>query len=208
MDLTYLGAGCVKLSGKSLTLVCDPLKADAGMAKASAKADAVTFSQESLTGVETSALVIDGPGEYEVKGAMITGVPARLHLDEDGNRCTIYSIVLDGFNVVVLGNMFGELSASQVDKLGRVDVLVVPVGNHGLTLDAEAASALIRQLEPSYVVPVHYDDGHTKYEVAQDGVEVFLKEMGVTVETIAKLKVSPRDLPEQPQVVVLQRAGA
>jgi L-ascorbate metabolism protein UlaG (beta-lactamase superfamily) len=207
MDLTYLGAGCVKLSGKSLTVVCDPLKDDAVMAKASAKADVVTVSQENMNGVVSSGMIVDGPGEYEVKGAMITGVPVKLHIDEDGQRCTMFSISMDGVNVVVVGNMFGKLSSSQVEKLGRVDVLVVPVGNHGLTLDAEGAVAVIGQLEPSYVVPVHYDDGHTKYEMPQDGVDVFLKEMGLTVEPVAKLKVSPRDLPEQPQVVVLQRVA-
>jgi len=89
----------------------------------------------------TGAMNVDGPGEYEVKGAMITGVPARLHIDEDGHRGTAYSILMDGVNVVVTGNISGKLDEDQVENLGQVDVLVVPVGGTGLTLDAEGVEA-------------------------------------------------------------------
>jgi len=152
-------------------------------------------------------MVIDGPGEYEVKGAMITGVPARLHIDEDGTRATVYSIRIDGVNVVVTGNIAGKLDNKEVGLLGNVDVLVVPVGGAGLTLDAEGAAAVITQFEPSYVVPVHYDDGKTKYEMPQDKLDLFLKEMGSSPEPESKLKVNAKEAPAETQVVVLKRAG-
>jgi L-ascorbate metabolism protein UlaG (beta-lactamase superfamily) len=204
MDITYLGAGSVKLSGKNLNVVTDPLMVG--------KAEVVTLSGPAEEGhdwpVPPTAMVVDMPGEYEVRGAMITGAPARLHIDEDGHRGTAFSIVIDGVNVVVTGNISGKLDEDQVEKLGQVDVLVVPVGGNGLTLDAEGAAAVVAQLEPGYVVPVHYDDGVTKYPMPQAGVEKFLKEMGVNPEPESKLRVNTKEAPTETQVVVLTRAGA
>jgi L-ascorbate metabolism protein UlaG (beta-lactamase superfamily) len=205
MDITYLGAGSVKLSGKNLNVISDPLTVG--------KADVVTISgphpeEGKSWPVPETAMAIDSPGEYEVKGAMITGVPARLHIDEDGHRGTTYSVVIDGVNVVIAGNISGKLDADQVEHLGQVDVLVVPVGGNGLTLDAEGAAALVAQLEPGYVVPVHYDDGVTKYPMPQAGVEKFLKEMGTNPEPESKLRVIAKEAPAETQVVVLTRAGA
>lgn len=202
MDITYLGAGSVKLSGKNLNVVSDPI--------GTVKADVALLTGPASTGIvlPAGAMTIDRPGEYEVKGAMISGVPARLHIDESGNRSTAYSVLIDGVNVVIAGNIAGKLDQDEVEQLGSVDVLVVPVGGNGLTLDAEGAAAVVAQLEPGYVVPVHYDDGVTKYEVPQSGVDKFLKEMGTQVEPESKLRVNTKEAPAETQVVVLTRAGS
>jgi L-ascorbate metabolism protein UlaG (beta-lactamase superfamily) len=155
-------------------------------------------------------MVIDGPGEYEVKGTMITGVPTRLHTDdpEARNTATMYSVAIDGVKVGLLGNIEPNLTDAQIESLGQVDILVLPVGGHGLTLDATAAAKIISQLEPKYVVPTHYDDGKTHYEMPQAQLEVFLKEMGATPEPVAKLRVTARDMPLETAVVVLERQGS
>lgn len=208
LDITYLGAGSVKLSGKSITVVTDPFGEDAGLGKLNAKADVVTLSTLEGLGAVQASMVIDGPGEYEVKGAMIQGVPAQLHIDEESTRQgTVYSVFIDGVNVVSTGNIAGKLDNKQIEELGNVDVLIVPVGGHGLTMDAESAAAVVAQLEPSYVVPVHYDDGKTKYPMPQDSVDVFLKEMGVSPEPESKLKVNAKEAPAETQVILLKRAG-
>ena len=204
MDITYLGAGSVKLSGRNLNVISDPI--------AAGKAEVVTVSGPAAEGHDwphaPGTMVVDGPGEYEIKGAMITGIPAQLNIDEAGHRGTAYSILIDGVNVVVAGNVSGKLDEDHVEALGQVDVLVVPVGGNGLTLDAEGAAAVVAQLEPGYVVPVHYDDGVTNYPVPQAGVEKFLKEMGVNPEPETKLRVNAKEVPTETQVVVLTRAGA
>lgn len=207
MDIAYLGGGSVKVSGKSLDVVCDPAVGS------KVKAEVVTWSAEpSVEGMAferpADTMVIEGPGEYEVKGANITGVSTRLHIDESGRRGTAYSLLVDGINVVVAGNLAGKLDEDEVETLGQVDVLVVPVGGGGLTLDAQGAAELVAQLEPSWVVPVHYDDGATTYPVPQAKVDEFLKEMGVSPEPMNKLKVSQKEPPAETQVVVLNRAGA
>jgi L-ascorbate metabolism protein UlaG (beta-lactamase superfamily) len=208
LDITYLGAGSVKLSGKNLNVVSDPFDSTAGLGKLGVKADVVTISGSEGFGSIPDSMLIDSPGEYEVKGATIIGVPAQLHIDEGGHRCTAYSITVDGVNVVVVGNIAGKLDSDQLENLGQVDVLVVPVGGHGLTLDAEGAASVVTQLEPTYVIPVHYEDGATTYPMPQDGVEKFLKEMGVSPEPESKLRIGQKEVSAETQVVLLTRAGA
>ena len=205
MDITYLGVGAVRLSGKNINVVCDPYDNSAGLGKLSARADVVTKSGPDGFGTVEGAMVINAPGEYEVKGAMITGVPARLHIDEDGSRASVFSLLIDGVNVVVAGNIAGKIDDRELESLGKVDVLVVPVGGRGLTLDAEGAASVVAQLEPSYVVPVHYDDPDTTYAMPQASVEDFLKEMGSSPEPTGKLKVNAKEFPEETQVVLLTR---
>jgi L-ascorbate metabolism protein UlaG (beta-lactamase superfamily) len=207
MDITYLGNGSVRLAGKNLDIVCDP------PTDVKAKANVVTWSAISpdtglIFGSPEGAMVLDGPGEYEIKGVTVTGIPARLHIDESGNRGCVYSILVDGVNVVVVGNIAGKLDEDQVENLGQVDVLVVPVGGGGLTLDSEGATAVVTQLEPSYVVPVHFDDGISNYEVPQAKVDLFLKEMGVSVEPQPRLRLAAKEAPVETQVVVLSRIGS
>ena len=201
MDITFLGSGTVKLSGKNINVICDPTAATVA-SKSLAKANVVTLSTDGLSSI-TDAMVLDVPGEYEVGGAMISGIGTRRHTDEAGERSTIFAIEVDGINVVVTGPIAADLKSDKIEPLGQVDVLIVPVGGHGLTLEPEEAAALVAKLEPAYVIPVHYDDGVSKYEVPQAKVELFLKEMGVNPEPQAKLKLNPKELPTETQVIVL-----
>jgi L-ascorbate metabolism protein UlaG (beta-lactamase superfamily) len=203
-----LGAGSVKLSGKAINVVFDPYNEAAGLGKFNAKTDLVLFSGPESFAKLDGIMEIDGPGEYEVKSATITGVPAQLHIDESGHRGTVYSVDVDGVNVVFTGNIAGKLDADQVENLGQIDVLVVPVGGRGLTLDAEGAATVVAQLEPSYVVPVHYDDGDSKYPMPQDGVDLFLKEMGANPEPESKFRISQTEAGAETQVILLTRAGS
>ena len=208
MDITYLGAGSVKLSGKTVNIVFDPYDESAGLGKFNAKTDLVLLSGPEGFARLDGIMEIDGPGEYEVKSATITGVPAQIHIDESGHRGTVYSVEVDGVNVVFTGNIAGKLDVDEVEILGQIDVLVVPVGGRGLTLDAEGAAAVVAQLEPSYVVPVHYDDGASKYPMPQDGVDLFLKEMGTNPEPESKFRISQTEPGAETQVILLTRAGS
>lgn len=196
------------MSGKSINVVCDPYSEASNLPKLNAKADVVTVSGPEGFGSIADAMVIDTPGEYEVKGATVIGVPAQLHIDESGYRGTVFSILIDGVNVVVTGNISGKLDEQQVENLGQADVLIVPVGGKGLTLDAEGAAEVVTQLEPSYVIPVHFDDGVTTYSIPQDNVDTFLKEMGASPEPQSKLRINPKEAPAETQVILLTRAGS
>ncbi len=199
MDISYLGTGGLKLNGKQISLLCDP------PSDRKSAADVTIFTSPEVAH-DAPGMVIDGPGEYEVKGAFVTGVPAQLHVDtEDATkRGTVYLIDVDGVSVAFVGNIAPKLSNDQVEVLGGADVLAVPVGGHGLTLDATAAIQVISQVEPKYVIPTHYDDGASKYPMPQDDLTKFVAEMGATaVEPIAKLKVNSKEMPLETALTVL-----
>lgn len=195
MEITNLGNGLVKLNGRSLSMVVGP------SAPKNSNVDVIALTQAGETSGD--AMVIDSPGEYEVAGALITGIPAQLHVDKEGKLGTIYVISSDDVTIAVLANIAPTLSNAQVEAMGGVDVLVVPVGGHGLTLDAQAAAAIVAQVEPKVVIPVHYDDG-TTYDMPQDKVDAFIKELGMPAQEASKYKATVKDLPAEMVLVVLK----
>jgi L-ascorbate metabolism protein UlaG (beta-lactamase superfamily) len=200
MDITYLGQGSVRLSTRGLTVVFDPHTGT------KVSGEVVLVSSPEVTIERSGArMVIETPGEFEVGGSLIVGVPVRLHIDEAGERGTAYLVSTEGIRTLVLGNVAPELSGDQLEALGKVDVLIIPVGGHGLTLDSDAAATLVGQLEPKYVIPVHYEDGISKYALPQDGIDVFLGVIGQHPEPVLKLKVTEKDLPLETTYVVLSR---
>lgn len=196
MEITNLGNGLVKLSGRKFQIVAGPQ-----MPVSTSGIDVIAVTQPVDT--PTSVMVLDSPGEYEIGGVLVTGVAAKLHVDEEGMRGTNYIISGDDANVVVLANIAPGLANDQLEAMGQVDVLVIPVGGHGLTLDATAAAAIVAQVEPKVVIPVHYDDGVSSYAMPQDKIDAFLKEIGATPQEAAKFKIA-KDLPEELSVVVLK----
>jgi L-ascorbate metabolism protein UlaG (beta-lactamase superfamily) len=210
VEITFLGMNCVRLTGKDVAILCDPYPKSAGLPEFKLANDATLISLPDSELPAKPGMVIDSPGEYEIKGTSITGVPARLHIDGEEAAATaaVYLVQVDSIRVAYLGNIAPKLSNEQIEVLGQVDVLVLPVGGHGLTLDSVAAAGIISELEPKYVIPTHYDDGVTKYEMPQDKLEVFLKEVGASPEPLPKLRVTAKDLPLETTVVALTRQGS
>ena len=144
-----------------------------------------------------------GPGEYEVGGVFIMGIP--MAADTNGNngkvQNTLYVFDFNGLTVAHLGDLAYVPSQSQIENLGPVDVALVPVGGGGALSPAQAAE-VISLVEPSLVVPMHYKTGKEKVGLGQ--VAKFLSEMGVgKQEPLELLKISKSGLSDQTQVVVL-----
>jgi L-ascorbate metabolism protein UlaG (beta-lactamase superfamily) len=148
--------------------------------------------------------VVEGPGEYEVAGVTVLGLPT-FHDSRQGElhgRNTVYVIELDDVRVCHLGDLGHALEADMLEALGKVDVLLVPVGG-GNTLEAVGAAEVARQVEPRVVVPMHYALPAVKTELAP--VERFLKEMGVTEpDPQPKLTVQASSGEGETRVVVLE----
>ncbi|MEX0749125.1 MAG: MBL fold metallo-hydrolase [Candidatus Saccharimonadales bacterium] len=207
MELMYYGANCLTLTTKNITILIDPITSEYGPDPKVA-ADVVLFSQLPKQSTQSNPdFVIDRPGEYEIKGVTIDAVAARLHTEEaeDKQDGVMYAISHKDLRVLICGNIHPNLSEEQVERIDGIDVLVVPVGGKGLTLDKEAASDLVRQFDPSYVVPVHYEDSRTVYPVPQDTVEAFLQEVGSSdAAREDSLKITARDASEETTFIVLQ----
>ena len=210
-DIEYKGGNTVVLSTKKLTLVSDPRTSIIGM-KDQKTADRVEVGTESrfLLNSNDARLVIDGPGEYEVGDFTIRGIAATRHIDtpEQEQLATIYRIECGDVRVALIGNIDPNLTDEQLEQLGVVDILIVPVGGGGYTLDATNAAVLVSRIEPKIVVPVHYSDPDLRYEVPQDTLDLFTKEVSASLEETSKYKVkSSATLPAALTIVHLTRTA-
>lgn len=206
MDIQFYGANALTLTTKQTRLVIDDNLAALG-AKSITKEGDVALCTAAPT--ESAArLSINEPGEYEVSGVSIYGIAARAHMDEDKEKtATIYKIVADDTSVLVVGHIYPELTDVQLEAIGMVDVMLVPVGGNGYTLDAIGALKLIKKIEPKIVVPTHFDDPKLQFPVPQHSLEDALKGLSMEPkETITKLKCKQMELADTTQLVVLERS--
>jgi len=191
-DIEYKGANTVVISTKKATLVTDPKLSVAGLKDVNIK-EAVEIATEArfATNGQDAKILIEGPGEYGVAGFHIRGISAQRHLDAEGQELlgTIYRIECGDVRIGLLGNIYEQLSEDKLEELGVLDILIIPVGGNGYTLDATGAVSLVRKISPKVVIPVHYADGALTYEVRQESLDLFAKELGVPVETVSKYKV-------------------
>jgi L-ascorbate metabolism protein UlaG (beta-lactamase superfamily) len=128
-------------------------------------------------------------------------------MDEEGKHsATIYTIEADGTRMAVLGHIYPELSEDQLEAIGMVDIVVVPVGNSGYTLDAIGALKLLKQIEPKIVIPTHYADNSINYEMPQVELADALKNLGMEAsETLDKYKYKGAELSDSMRLIVLNR---
>jgi L-ascorbate metabolism protein UlaG (beta-lactamase superfamily) len=160
-------------------------------------------SHSYIQGIGGEPKIVHGPGEYEISGVLMIGI-ATFHDAERGKKRgenTVYLMEVDGVAICHLGDLGHALSDEQVEELGNVDVLLLPVGGVS-TIGATTSAEIIRQLEPKAVVPMHYKTPSISREL--DPVEKFLKEMGMEqIEARPKLTITRSSLPPSTQVFLL-----
>ena len=209
-DIEYKGGNTIVIATKKSKLITDPKLSLVGLKDMPTK-DAVVLATEARFALnnEDALLNIEGPGEYELADFSIRGIATRRHLDsaEQGNHSTIYRVEVGDVRMAILGNIDGKLSEKLLEEIGVVDLVILPVGGNGYTLDATSAAHLIRAIDAKVVIPIHYADSSLSYEVVQDDLEVFKKEFGGEVEQTPKLKVkSVSVLPTVQTIIELTRS--
>jgi L-ascorbate metabolism protein UlaG (beta-lactamase superfamily) len=172
--------------------------------------DAVILAtQESFAPAEryTDNFVINMPGEYERNDVSVRGIPVRSHIDADeqAKNSTMYAIETNNIRIAVIGHTVAPLSDDDLESLGMADIVVIPVGGGGYTLDARDAATIVRQISPKVVIPTHYADSHVKYEVPQEPIDNFIKELASAHEKMSSLKV--KSLPEVLTIYQLLRTS-
>jgi L-ascorbate metabolism protein UlaG (beta-lactamase superfamily) len=154
--------------------------------------------------------VLDGPGEYEIKGIPIVGVQTS-HDGEGGRRRgrnVAWLVQIEELNVCHLGDLGAPLNSEQAEALGTVDVLLIPVGGHN-TINASQAGEVVTLLEPKIVIPMHYQTEARRGETPLDGVEAFLRERGAhDLQPQPKLTLTRASLPDQTQIFLLDYKAA
>jgi len=208
MDIQFYGANCIALTTKQARVVIDDNLADLGGKPIAKTGDIALFTAAHDKAVQGAKITIDQPGEYEVSGVSIYGIPARAHIDEaSGRTATMYKLIVDDLRILVAGHVYPELSDKQLEQIGMIDVMFVPVGGNGYTLDGVGALKLIKKVEPKLVIPTHYDDGQLSFPVPQQPLQDALRSLAMEPkESVAKLRVKPSELSDVTQLVIVERS--
>jgi len=216
-DITYLGHSCFRLRGRDGIVLCDPFDRSVGLDIGRPTAHIVTISHDhpdhnnvaAVKPMRESVFPIQGPGEYEVNGVLITGVRTyhdKQHGKEQGFN-TVYVIHLDDVVFCHLGDLGHELTQAQLEEIGDVDVLFIPVGG-GETIGPDEATNVISQIEPKIVVPMHYAASQLSFEYDLAPIEKFAHERGLKeIAPEDKLSVTAANLPpegEETRVVIMR----
>lgn len=204
MFLTWHGQSCFKIQSRDITLITDPISKQSGLKPLRLSgSDIIILShlEDDFQELKTGALIIDGPGEYEVKKIFIQGI--SIIQNQGKESITIYWIELEGMTLGFFGPLNTIPTDVQLEKLEGIDILFIPVGGHKV-LDAKKASQVISQIEPLLVVPMHYRISNLKEKL--DSVDSFCKEMGIkSSEKIERLRIQKKDLPqEEMKIIILQ----
>jgi len=209
MDITYLGHSSFHIKGKTASVVTDPFDpGKVGIRYPKVEATVVTVSHDhddhnKVELVENVKKVISGPGEYEIEGISIVGLPT-FHDDKKGEergRNTIYVYELEGLTLLHLGDLGHKLSEDTLNLLGEIDVLMIPVGGY-YTIDAKLASEIVHSIEPRITIPMHYNvPGRPENPLTDE--KLFINEMGLTVRQEKRLSLKAGAFPEDTQEIVV-----
>jgi L-ascorbate metabolism protein UlaG (beta-lactamase superfamily) len=214
MKVKWLGHAAFLITSEDGTrIICDPYRVGEGVdyGPIDMAADIVTVSHkhydhDNVAAVKGSPVVVDKPGKKSVKGIEFNGVPT-FHDEARGQKRgdnIIFCFSVDGVRVCHLGDLGHELEKGQVNQIGSVDVLLVPVGGF-YTIDAKQAARVCDQLAPKMVIPMHFKSGKCGFPIA--GVEDFLKgRKKVERPCASEIEINKGRLPTESETVVLEHA--
>ncbi|OQX70722.1 hypothetical protein B6D52_03615 [Candidatus Parcubacteria bacterium 4484_255] len=216
MEIYWHGQACFEIrtasidAKKKTRIVIDPYGKQTGLKLPSLRADLllITHDHEDHNNekvVKDSPFVIKEAGEYEVKEVFVKGVSAShgTYEKKDLGKTLIYIIETEGISLCHLGDLGQEeLSSQQLETIGDVDILMIPVGGK-YTIDAEGAQKIANQIEPKIIIPMHYKIANLKFEL--DKVDEFLKTMGQeNIKEEEVLKIKANALPSETKIIVLK----
>jgi L-ascorbate metabolism protein UlaG (beta-lactamase superfamily) len=207
MEITFVGLSCVRLRGRDVQVVIDPIPQGTAPGLPKLTPDIVVRTEgntdfTTLRPADGRPQEVSGPGEYELRGVRVFGIPA--------GDTTIMRVEIDDVRVAALGRMNRQLTEDEIDSLGHVDVLLTPVGDVD-ALNATDAAKLVAAVEPAIVVPVRYAVPGLPGD--HEPVDKFAKEMGLaegswTPQAKLNLTGSSGTVDETRVVVLDARAGA
>jgi hypothetical protein len=222
MEIIWYGRTCVRMRGKDAVVVGDAYQTVVGPTGRGITGEIVTYShpddtphpkakgrlsRDGSTLLPSSledAFVLDGPGEYEVKDVLITGVRTFRdeHKGSERGRNVAFIVELDGVHVIHLGDIGHLLTEDKLTDIGPVDVVCIPIGG---ALSATKAAELVAQLDAKVVVPMTVCED----EDSTEALGRFLHEMGVSTAPVPqpKLSLMPSSLPAEVTTVVLEQRG-
>ena len=216
MNINWYGQSCFQISssqGKNnhVSIVIDPFDESTGLKPPKLQADIVLVTHDhsdhnNVKAVSGEPFIAKGPGEYDIKGVFIQGIPGYHDNIQGAQRgsITIYTIDTEGIRLCHLSDLGQkELTSSQLDKIGNIDILMIPIGGI-YTIDAAEAVKVMAQIEPRIIMPMHYKI--PKLKIKLDDIDKFLKNLGIKKpELLPKLSIKKKDIStEEAKIIILQ----
>lgn len=216
MIIQYYGHSCFKITTKSegknsdgVIAFTDPFDKEIGLKPPQGRADVVFISHNqhkdhnNVDALKDNPVIVDAPGEYSVKGINVTGIDS-FHDDVEGakrGRNTIFILDTEDIRICHLGDLGVDLNVKQLEKIGDVDILMIPVGGN-YTIDFKLAARISKKLSPSIIIPMHYKIKGTKIDLSDE--KDFCSEMGnCPKERINKINLKKKDLEEKNMEILL-----
>jgi len=194
MQIQYFGLSSFKITTKEATVITDPFDKKSGLTPPRGAADVLILAEKTnslysaTSGISGEPFLIDDPGEYDIKGVTVSGIP----LKQGDGYITVYLIESEGIRLLNLTHIKDfNMKEDELEDLGEIDILILPVGE-GNVLDAARASKVVNEVEPKIVIPSHYKIPGLSLDA--DKLEKFVKEMGGKVETMDKLTIKKKEL--------------
>lgn len=214
MQIHYFGLSSFKIQTKDAVVITDPFDKESGLLSPRGAADIIILSEKNnklynaTSGFSGEPFLVDDPGEYDLKGVTVTGIPLKQEGDEDKNNkpryVTAELIESEDIRILNLTHIRSfSMKEDDLDALGEIDILIIPVGGNSV-MTAKDATKVVHEIEPKIVIPSHYATEGLK--LPNDKVDTFIKEMGGKSETMEKLLIKKKDFsPEMiKKVIVLE----
>lgn len=205
MQIQYFGLSSFKITTKEATVITDPFHKDSGLTPPRGAADILILAEKNkklytaVSGVSGQHFDITDPGEYDLKGVTVTGLP----LKQEEKFVSIFLIESEDIRILNLTHIKDfNIKEEELESLGNIDILILPIGGN-IVLSAATAAKIVNQIEPKIVIPSHYKMKGLILDL--DPIEKFVKEMGGKKEEIEKLTVKKKDLQEEDiKVIILE----
>jgi L-ascorbate metabolism protein UlaG (beta-lactamase superfamily) len=216
MEIEFFGANCFRIRAKGATVVVDDDLDSLGLKNVTKEDNVLLVTNKILKTDKARSkarLVLDSAGEFEVGDISVNAIQTRGHMDKDDEETAIiYQCLFGGNSVTILGHVHPDINGEVLELIGGTDVLILPVGGNGFTLDPVGATSIIKKSEADVVIPSQYELQGVNYEVSATPLEEFVKVSGMTApeEQLDQLKVGkiPCEVSSQTQLIVLNMKKA
>jgi L-ascorbate metabolism protein UlaG (beta-lactamase superfamily) len=203
MQIQYFGLSSFKITTKEATIITDPFHKDSGLTPPRGAADILILADKNsklygaTSGISGEHFDITDPGEYDVKGVTVTGIP----LKQEGKYITVFLIESEDIRILNLTHIKDwNMKEDEIEALGDIDILILPVGGNTV-LSASAAAKVVNEVEPKIVIPSHYKMDDLISDL--DSKDKFVKEMGGKKEEMEKLTIKKKELQEEGTKLVI-----
>lgn len=210
MQIHYFGLSSFKITTKDATVITDPFDKESGLTPPRGSADIIILSEKlnklysSTSGISGEPFLINDPGDYDLKGVTVTGIPLKQEGDEtkDGKPRYVTAILIEAEDMRILNLTHVRtfsMKSDDLESLGEIDILILPVGGNSV-MTAKDASKIAYEIEPKIVIPSHYATEGLK--LPYEKVDGFIKEMGNKSENMEKLLIKKKDLPQEQMKII------